>query len=191
MAHQETPDRETRIGTTTPSQPEDRMTRTMPVSGDSTNIGGHMGKEDTRKIVGVLITFTWQPQGQMFPIREGKNFIGSDKVYSESSHQDCDIQIKLDLRMSGEHALILCRSGKYELLDKNSSNGTFVNGEMLSALGAQELQNYSKVKAGSTLFTFIKIEAPAGEEHVSLPPKKKEAKKSEPEDNDKKDTIVR
>ncbi|MCP4340873.1 MAG: FHA domain-containing protein [Desulfobulbaceae bacterium] len=196
MAHQETPpDRKTMIGTTKPSKTEGRMTRTMAVSSESTTTEGHMGKGDTRKIVGILITFTWQPQGQMFSVREGKNFIGSDKVYSEASHQDCDVQIKQDVRMSGEHALILCRSGKdelkYELLDKNSSNGTFVNGEMLSALGAQELQNYSEIKAGSTLFTFIKVKAPEGEEHVSLPPKTKEPKTSEPEDNDKKDTIVR
>ena len=130
-----------------------------------------MGKDDTRKIVGILITFTWQPPGQMFPVREGKNFIGSDKVSSDASHQDCDVQIKQDERMSGEHALILCRGGVYEIIDQTSSNGTFLSGEMLPANQSQKLENYSEIKAGSTLFTFIKVTAPEGEKHVILPPK--------------------
>jgi pSer/pThr/pTyr-binding forkhead associated (FHA) protein len=168
------------------------MTKTMPVSSGPTSIGGFMGKEDTRKIVGILISFTWQPQGQLFPIREGKNFVGSDKVYSDASHQDCDIQIKEDERMSGEHALILCRGGVYEIIDQTSSNGTFLNGDMLPANQSQKLENYSEIKAGSTLFIFIKIAPPKGaEERVSPPPTRKEEKKTEQEVDDKRDTFVK
>lgn len=193
MAHQHTPpDRKTSVGTFKPATAEPRMTKTMPVSGGSTSSGGHMGKEDTRKIVGILLTFTWQPQGQMFPVREGKNFIGSDKVYSDASHQDCDIQIQQDERMSGEHVLILCRGGVYEIIDQTSSNGTFLSGEMLPANQSKKLKNYAEIKAGSTLFTFIKVTPPEGEEqHVSPPPDPIVDDKVDPITDDKKDTIVR
>ncbi len=193
MANKETPpDRKTRVGMNEPARSEGRMTKTMPVSEGSPSSGGYyMGKDDTRKIVGVLTTYTWQPQGQLFPIREGKNFIGSDKVYSDASHQPCDIQIKQDERMSGEHALILCRGGVYEIIDQTSSNGTFLNGDMLPANQSQRLENYSEIKAGSTLFTFIKIAPPkTAEEHVGQSPNEKVDKKPGKEAIGGKDTYV-
>jgi pSer/pThr/pTyr-binding forkhead associated (FHA) protein len=190
MAHKDTPsDRKTMIERTKPEKTNDRMTKTMPVGGGSSSIGDHMGKGDTRKIVGILITFTWQPQGQIFPVREGKNFIGSDKVYSDASHQDCDIQVPEDARMSGEHALILYRGSKYQLKDQVSSNGTFVNGEMQSDV--DDLKNYSEIKAGSTLFTFIKVKAPEKEEPVSSPPKPDEPTKTGPDADDKTTKFIR
>ena len=32
-----------------------------------------------RKIVGILVTYSWTPEGQVFPVREGRNFIGRDR----------------------------------------------------------------------------------------------------------------
>jgi hypothetical protein len=120
----------------------------------------HVGEGDTRLIVGVLITYTWRPEGQLFPVREGKNFIGSGEINSEAFHRSSDVQISQDRRMSSEHALILCRHGRYEIIDQMSSNGTFLNGEMLRANHSTEIPNYAKIQAGSTIFTFIQIEAP-------------------------------
>lgn len=163
-------DRKTRVGVVNP-KPEGRVTKTIPAGGGHAKAGGHIGAGDTRQVVGVLATYTWLPQGALFPIREGKNFIGSDKVSSDASHQDCDVQISQDRRMSGEHALILCRQGIYEIIDQTSSNGTFLNGVMLSANQSQQLKNYSEIKAGSTVFTFIKIEPPVGsEKHPDISP---------------------
>ncbi len=193
MAHNDTgSDRKTRVGTPKSEGTEGRMTKVMPVSTGSPSVRGYMGKADTRKIVGVLTTFTWQPQGELFPIREGKNFIGSDKVYSDASHQDCDIQIQEDERMSGEHALILCRGGVYEIIDQTSSNGTYLNGDMLPANQSHRLENYSEIQAGSTVFTFIKI-APSkkAEEHVSPPQPTEEEVKTERKPEDKSKTFIK
>jgi pSer/pThr/pTyr-binding forkhead associated (FHA) protein len=93
-------------------------------------------------------------------VREGKTFIGSGDVSSEAVHRKCDVQIVEDRRMSGEHALILCRQGTYEIIDQSSSNGTFLNGKMLRANDSTEIPNYGKIETGSTLWTFIQIEAP-------------------------------
>ncbi len=122
--------------------------------------GDHVGAGETRRITGVLITFSRKPEGEIFPIREGKNFIGSGDVSSEAIHRSCDIQIPQDATMSAEHALILCRQGNYEILDQISSNGTFLGGKMLKANQGTDLPNYAEIKTGSTLWTFIQVTPP-------------------------------
>ena len=111
--------------------------------------------QDTRKIVGVLVTYSWRPGGQLFPVREGKNYIGSD---NRSAQHLCGIHIANDHKMSGVHALILCRSGKNEIIDRESSNGTFLDGEMLSSNQSYELKNNAEIKTGSTTWYFVKIQ---------------------------------
>lgn len=135
-----------------------RETKAMPSKSPAR--GGHIGVGDTRRIVGVLITYTWRPEGELFPVREGKNFIGSGQVSSDPSHPDCHVQIPEDVKMSSEHALILCRHGRYEIIDQTSSNGTFLNGEMLMSNSSTELSDYAEIMTGNTLWTFIKIKAP-------------------------------
>jgi len=107
-----------------------------------------------------LVTYTWHPEGQLFPVREGKTFIGSGDISSEAFHRSCDVQIPEDRRMSGEHALILCRHGAYEIIDQTSSNGTFLNDRMLRANASTEIPHYAKIQTGFTVWTFIHIEAP-------------------------------
>ena len=148
------------VGSPRPAPPEtSRVTRAMAAPAQPS---GYAGAGDTRKLTGMLITFTWRPEGQFFPVREGKNFIGSGQVSSEAFHRDCDIKMD-DETMSAEHALILCRQGHYEILDQISSNGTFLGGQMLKANQGIELPNYGEIKTGSTLWTFIMVKAPAGE----------------------------
>ena len=157
-------DRRTRIGESIP--PVSRATRV-----DSDMSGSPKPPADPRRITGVLACFTWQAAGELFPLREGKNTIGAGSL-SEEGHRPCEIQIRTDPEMSKEHALILCRHGKYEIADLNSSNGTFLNGEMISSQ-AVELTNNAKIKAGATVFQFLKIEAHAqpGGVPVSTQPK--------------------
>lgn len=150
-----------------------RETKAMPSQAQSSSgFGGHVGVGETRRIVGVMITYNWRPEGELFPIREGKNFIGSGQVSSDPSHSKCHIQIPNDARMSSEHALILCRHGMYEIIDQTSSNGTFLNGEMLMSNKSTELSDYAEIKTGNTVWMFIKIKVPETIEQV--PPVKKE-----------------
>ena len=157
----------TRIASARPNPPEaNRLTRAMPAPGEQ---GGHGGAGETRRITGVLVSYTWRPEGEIHPIREGKNFIGSGDISSEAVHRSCDIQVPQDNTMSAEHALILCRQGSYEILDQISSNGTFLGGQMLKANQGTELPNYGEIKTGSTFWTFIKVKPPANEIALPIP----------------------
>jgi pSer/pThr/pTyr-binding forkhead associated (FHA) protein len=138
---------------------EMRVTKVLPTQ-DSPQPEGGGSEMDRRRIMGILITYSWNPAGQMFPVREGKNFIGAGDVASEAIHRECDIRITEDARMSGEHAVILCRHGRYEIVDRTSANGTFLNGEMVPIQGA-ELSNYATIQTGATSWTFILVEVPA------------------------------
>ena len=129
---------------------------------------GHVGAGDTRRIVGALITYTWDSAGELFPVKEGKNFIGAGEVHSDASHQLCDILISRDTRMSAEHALILYRQGRYEIYDQQSSNGTFLGNELLPMHGT-ELPNNAVIRTGSTYWSFVKLAPPQEAEKV-LPP---------------------
>ncbi|MBA4142881.1 MAG: FHA domain-containing protein [Nitrosospira sp.] len=101
-----------------------------------------------RKITGVLVTFSWRFQGELFVLYEGRNVIGS----AASS----DIQITTDPGMSGEHAVILCRAGRDELHDLLSTNGTFLNEKYVARDGA-DLVDGGSIKTGGTVFEFRKI----------------------------------
>lgn len=104
--------------------------------------------EDGRKLVGFLVTYNRTPMGKAFNIYEGRNYIGRDA--------SCDISIPDDNQMSGKHLLIRYLSGnnKFSFKDEMSSNGTYVNKELLDE---GELQNYDIIRVGSTLFIFIAI----------------------------------
>lgn len=104
--------------------------------------------DDGRKLVGFLVTYNRTPMGKAFNIYEGRNYVGRDA--------DCDVSIPDDNQMSGKHLLIRYLSGnnKFSFKDEMSSNGTYVNKELLDE---GELQNYDIIRVGSTLFIFIAI----------------------------------
>lgn len=164
-----------------------RETKIMPSSlSDSRE---HVGVGETRRIVGVLVTYTWRPEGELFPVREGKNFIGSGLVSSDPSHPDCHVKISQDVKMSSEHALLLCRQDRYEIIDQTSSNGTFLNGKMLMSNESSELSDYAEIKTGNTLWTFVKIKTP--KMLVKPSPEIKTEVPSQAENSGGKDTFVR
>jgi pSer/pThr/pTyr-binding forkhead associated (FHA) protein len=112
-----------------------------------------------RKITGVLVTFTWDPQGDLFVLFEGRNVIGKGYVASEGG-RPCDVLLHSDNTMSDEHAVILCRAGRYELFDRQSTNGTFVDERFVESLGV-ELKDGARIKTGSTVWLIRKIESEA------------------------------
>lgn len=101
-----------------------------------------------RKLVGFLVTYNRDPMGKSFNIYEGRNFVGRDA--------SCDICVPDDNQMSGRHMSILYRSvdNKFKFRDEQSSNGTFVNKELLDD---GTLENYDIIRVGSTLFIFVAI----------------------------------
>ena len=129
-----------------------------------------VGSGGTRRIVGAMVTYTWRPEGQLFQVYEGRNFIGRADMSGEAAPRPCDIQMPQDTQMSAEHALILCRQGHYEIIDQETTNGTLVNGELLKANLPAELRNYAKIRTGTTEWTFITIDAPQKVAVVPPPP---------------------
>jgi len=105
-----------------------------------------------RKIVGVLITYSWQESGQVFPILEGRNLIGKDP-------EQCDIAIPQDATLSAVNSFITYRR-HFLIGDKVSMSGTDVDGEPIETEFVP-LRNYAKIRTGSTYWTFVSVQPPA------------------------------
>jgi hypothetical protein len=114
------------------------------------NLGSKGIPENTgRRMVGVVVTYSWRAEGQMFPVYEGRNYIGQDP--------DCEVRLNDDQALSGKHAAIFFRSKAFIITDEKSMNGTFVNGAEAPLTG-MPLGNYSEVRTGATVWKFIVIE---------------------------------
>lgn len=115
-----------------------------PVKDQDGNIVQSSGYRTTRKLVGWLVSYTLDKMGVDFRLYEGRNIIGRN--------MDCNITVN-DNMVSGEHAVLLFRADKYSLTDKQSSHGTFVNGNDID-LEPCYLQDGDVIKVGETVFKF-------------------------------------
>lgn len=102
-----------------------------------------------RRIVGLLVTYSARREGLIFPVYEGRNYLGSDP--------DCEICLSSDDQISGKHAAIFYRGAGFEICDEKSLNGTWMNGRAASLRG-EPLANYAEFKTGATVWKFIAVE---------------------------------
>jgi hypothetical protein len=102
------------------------------------------------RIVGVLITYSWTPEGQIFPVREGRNVIGRDP--------ECEVHVPEDMTMSSRNSHISFRQN-FVVGDLVSKMGTDLNNEPVEEQ-FRPLGNYAQIRAGSTHFIFIMISPP-------------------------------
>lgn len=107
-----------------------------------------------RRIVGLLVTYDWRREGEVFPVYEGRNYLGRDP--------ECEIRLTADAELSAKHAAIFYRGAGFEISDEKSLNGTWVNGKPAPLTG-QPLPNYAEIKTGATRWRFIAIEPPTGD----------------------------
>jgi len=124
------------------------LTSHPPRKRDETVIISETGQTDAqpeRTLVGWLVTFSHKREGQDYRIREGRNLIGSSS--------DCEIGLK-DPAVSGTHAIVMYRAGKFVIEDQLSTNGTWVNGEDVGPRGVLPLKDSDLVKVGDTTFVF-------------------------------------
>lgn len=112
-----------------------------------------------RGLTGIVFTFSWSKLGQLFEIREGRNYVGSGVVGTEGD-RPVDVLLNDDDKLSGAHFLILCQGEKYRVRDCDSTNGTFVNGEQIDSVGI-DLRDGSLIQAGATVFVFQMTRPPA------------------------------
>ncbi|MDR1783275.1 MAG: FHA domain-containing protein [Dysgonamonadaceae bacterium] len=116
----------------------------------ASNAAQNGSASNSRRLVALLITYSIRPQGDIFQVFEGKNFIGRDIA--------TNINIKNDAKMSDKHLSILYRAvdNKFKFKDEQSSNGTFINGSLIDE---GELKSGDVITAGSTKFLFFAIPA--------------------------------
>lgn len=135
----------TEFGSTTP------LSSVNPVFSNQTQpFTRHQLQTNVPRIVAILITYTWEYKGQIFPVVEGRNYLGSDPEKSE-------IFLETDSQISGVHAAIFCRGEEFIITDEKSRNGTFVNGQIVPFTG-MSLQNYSQICTGSTQWIFVRVQ---------------------------------
>jgi len=96
------------------------------------------------RIVGWLVTYSHNPDGEDYRVYAGYNRIGANPV--------CDIVLEDDT-VSGSHSIIVYRDGRCLIKDDLSRNGTFVNGREITE--AHPLQSYDQVRIGNTYLTFV------------------------------------
>lgn len=104
-----------------------------------------------RKIVAILATWSWKPEGQIFPVYEGRNLIGGAP--------ECEIRMEADPQMSGRHATLVHRGGVFLLDDASSMNGTFLEGS--DVLEKTRLANYANIRTGATHWRFVILDPEA------------------------------
>lgn len=100
-----------------------------------------------RKIVGVLVTYTWRPEGQLFAVREGRNYLGQDT--------ECEIAVPNDKQMSARHATIIHRGRDFWIDDEKSMNGTVVDGESVEE--KRILPDGAAIRTGATVWRFVQL----------------------------------
>ncbi len=101
------------------------------------------------KIVGVLLTYSWNPEGQIFPVREGRNLIGRDP-------ERCNIAIPQDNTLSAVNSHITFRRN-FVLGDNISMSGTDLN-ELPVEEQFVPLPNYARIRTGSTHWIFVMLD---------------------------------
>jgi hypothetical protein len=102
------------------------------------------------RLVGWLVTYSHDPAGIDFRLREGRNTIGKDR-------EECEVHIAWDETVSTKHAVIMVRDGKFLIRDNDSTNGTIVNGEDIFGKGAVVLQGHDQIKIGESTFVLYTI----------------------------------
>ena len=115
------------------------------IESDTGNIDSHE-KFTQRKIVGWIISFDMNPYGLDFRIYEGRNTIGRKPGN--------DITIN-EVSVSSEHAFILTRANRIFLSDKQSANGTTINGEIVFPDQSKELNDGDEIVFGKGNAKFI------------------------------------
>jgi len=111
--------------------------------------GAAAEKRPNRRIVGMLITYTWKPEGQVYPVREGRNLIGRNP-------DKCDIAVPEDPNLSEVNSHITFRR-TFTVGDMVSMSGTDLNGIPVEETYVR-LPNYAKIRTGSTHWTFLQAE---------------------------------
>ena len=101
-----------------------------------------------RRVIAILVTYSWKPEGQVFPIREGRNLIGRG--------EECDVRVPEDSMMSLVNSHITFRQS-FTIGDMVSMGGTYLNGEAVEEQ-FKPLTNLTRIRAGATHLLFVIVD---------------------------------
>jgi len=100
------------------------------------------------KVRGFLVSYTFDPSGEFFPVREGRNIVGSAP--------ESDIVIARDPGISRNHFEIMIRNQTVLVADNGSMNMTRVDGQEIWR-NSVSAKNGSIIQAGKSTFIFVLI----------------------------------
>jgi FHA domain len=123
---------------------------------------------DNRKIAGVLLSYSWNPYGQLYEVRQGRNHIGAGEIPGEDRR--VDVYCPNDSLLSSDHAMILVQDGRFYIEDLASVNGTKVNGEPIHPGRPEPLLSPAEIRVGETVFTFVRFDVSTGAAQVAPTP---------------------
>ena len=114
---------------------------------------GETGVSENRRLVGLLVSYSANPTGEVYKVYEGRTTIGRDRT--------CDIPFPTDSHMSAKHLLIQYVEAKgafrAQEYDKGSANGSYVNGQVYVLGDVIDLKNNDVIVIGGTKFIFLAI----------------------------------
>lgn len=114
---------------------------------------GETGVSENRRLVGLLVSYSANPTGEVYKVYEGRTTIGRDRT--------CDIPFPNDSHMSAKHLLIQYVEAKgafrAQEYDKGSANGSYVNGQVYVLGDVIDLKNNDVIVIGGTKFIFLTI----------------------------------
>lgn len=121
------------------------------------HVGGHAtgetGLSENRRLVGLLVSYSAVPAGEVYKVYEGRTTIGRDRT--------CDIPFPNDSHMSAKHLLIQYVEAKgafrAQEYDKGSANGSYVNGQVYVLGDVVDLKDKDVIVIGGTKFIFLAI----------------------------------
>jgi hypothetical protein len=103
-----------------------------------------MSERRSSPVVGWLVAMSGEQKGQDFRVRDGQNILGSAP--------DAEVQLH-DPTVSGKHASLRYKEGKFYLVDLDSSNGTFLN-DGTAPIAREELKDNDVIRVGELVLKF-------------------------------------
>lgn len=104
-------------------------------------------KQDIR-FVGPKAYLISKRTNEKIPINKSRFMLGKDDRY-------CDYCIRNNTAVSRQHAELVCFNNHYFIIDKNSTNKTFINGHAIPPENQIELESGIQVKVANEEFAFI------------------------------------
>jgi hypothetical protein len=95
-------------------------------------------------VVGWLVAMNGEHKGEDFRLREGQNTLGSAP--------DAEVVIR-DSTVSGKHASLRYKEGKFYLTDLDSTNGTYLN-DQAEGITRVELKDNDVIRLGDVSLKF-------------------------------------